>query len=229
LRSTGGVLSVGNIATGGTINLAAAGNLTTGTLNAGSGQVVISSTSGIITVTGPVRTTTGSFTLNTTKDINLPGGFISTGGGALNLTTTGGGLNLGAVSTTGPVTLSASGQLSLTSLTGGAQAVSLISTNERVVLGGTLSTTSGAITLWAQNDVLIDLIRTQSGLIKVTSNAGSIQRTHLGTNIIASTRPQLQAAKIVDVTVQADSALVNTSEIFRRPSSSTIIIYVVFS
>ncbi|GAB5562686.1 MAG: hypothetical protein SynsKO_43330 [Synoicihabitans sp.] len=46
---------------------------------------------------------------------------------------------------------------------------------------------------------------------------------------MASTTPELLAARVVDLTVASASVLVNSSEIFRRPSSSSIIIFVVFS
>ena len=72
---------------------------------------------------------------------------------------------------------------------------------------------------------------TPGGLVKVTSQTGSILRAHTGVNIIATVTPQLNVAttgKVVDLTVQSDQATINGSiDVYRRPPSTSIVIYIV--
>ncbi|WP_324726004.1 hypothetical protein [Actomonas aquatica] len=230
LASTGGSLSVGNVVTTGAVDLDAQGNLVlTGTLQGGSGAVTLTSATGQVTLEGAVTTTTASLNLQSAGALVLRGGFTSTQGGTLSLRSTGSTVNVGRVQTTGRVDLEAAGTLTVEEVVGGAGAVNLTSTGSFIEMTERISTGTGAITLWAYGDAKLHTLSSSSGLIKVTSQTGSITRTTSGTNIFASVQPVFQAARIIDLTVEAASASINGTVVYRRDSATTINIYVVFS
>ena len=99
----------------------------------------------------------------------------------------------------------------------------------------TFSTGSGSLTLSAAGDISLGLLSSTSGQVTVTSTGGSLLRTagYAGTNISATVRPVLRAAKIIDLTVVSDSVSVSSmagysSVLFRR-SDPSILIYLVFA
>ena len=84
---------------------------------------------------------------------------------------------------------------------------------------GRISTSNGDLRIVAQNDIRVARISSSSGNIVLESLGGSIRRIDgaiSGGNLVSARSPVLRLVGIADLTVDANSVIVNDSEIFRR-------------
>jgi hypothetical protein len=179
LHSTGATTVVGSglsIGSGnGTLSLEA-GN---GTLQVnaavrhqGGGALLLTAANGALTSPATVTSSSGAITLLAGGP--LTAGTVTSGGGAIALTSNSAGITLGTASSSGAITLNAPGTLNVGTITGGAGAVSLTSTAGTITLSGSLTSTTGAITLTARDSLTLGSLTSGSGRIAVTSTSGAL-------------------------------------------------------
>ncbi len=193
--------------------------------SSGAGQLeFIAGTLSATTQSGElVFRTSGAAVLGAMQIATGSGLLAVSAGGALSATGTIRHLGTGALTLTATGNLTAANPLSTTS-----GALTLTSTNGALTLSGTATTTSGALSLSARNDIQLATLASATGLVTLASTTGSLLRLHAGVNITATTTPILQAARTIDLTVQADTVSTNGTLVFRRDAPS-IVLYLVFS
>jgi filamentous hemagglutinin family protein len=160
LTSTGGGLSLSNIASTGPVSLGGSTFVSTGAISATTGAVTVNS-GGSSLSTGVIDTTGGPVVLNSATSISTSN--ISTGGGTLSATASGSSLNTGSIDTrpggAGPT----------------GAAVTLVSTPSSVSTGN-ISTGNANVNSTAGTSVSGSTITT-TGNVVLTANAGNISYT----------------------------------------------------